>query len=172
MKKKIMINTLFTMGLVFYMVFLLSIIVFKYVSPLELFSTDRYFSRTINLIPFNDIMNGYYNKMDILGNIILFIPLGIYINILVKDIKLSLSIGYIMGISLIMECTQYIFGIGASDITDLITNTIGGIMGMGIYVIIKKIFKDNNKVKRCVTVYSTLVMIPVAIILIGLAIVN
>ncbi|MGO5093840.1 VanZ family protein [Clostridium sp. LCP25S3_F10] len=45
----------------------------------------------------------------------------------------------IFSISLIFEVSQYVFGIGASDITDIITNTIGKIVGMGIYMVIKKI---------------------------------
>lgn len=84
MKKKI-INILFTIGFVFYISFLLWNIPFKYVSPLEVFSTNRYFSRTLNLIPFYDIFNGNYNSLDIWGNIILFIPLGIYMNIINKN---------------------------------------------------------------------------------------
>jgi len=170
-KKKI-INILFISGFVFYIIFILWNIVFKYVSPLELFSSNRYCSRTLNLIPFYDIFNGNYNRLDIFGNIILFIPLGIYINMVGKNLKVSKNIYKIIIISLIFEVSQYIFGIGASDITDIITNTIGGVIGIGIYVAIKKIFKDDNKVKTFITICSMIVMIPVAIILIGIFMYN
>ena len=171
MKKKI-INILFILGFVFYIIFILWNIVFKYVSPLELFSSNRYCSRTLNLIPFYDIFNGNYNRLDIFGNIILFIPLGIYINMVGKNSKVSKNIYKIIIISLIFEVSQYVFGIGASDITDLITNTIGGVIGIGIYMAIKKIFKDDNKVKTFITICSMVVMIPVVIILIGIFMYN
>ncbi|HAK43996.1 MAG TPA: hypothetical protein DCM59_16530 [Clostridium sp.] len=171
MKKKI-INILFILGFLFYIIFILWNIVFKYVSPLELLSSNRYCSRTLNLIPFYDIFNGNYNRLDIFGNIILFIPLGIYINMFGKNSKVSKSIYKIIIISLIFEVSQYVFGIGASDITDIITNTIGGVIGIVIYMAIKKIFKDDNKVKTFITICSMVVMIPVVIILIGIFMYN
>lgn len=173
MKSKRMINTLFIMGFVFYIGFVLWNIPFKYVSPLELFSSDRYYlSRTLNLIPFDEVFKGNFSKLDIYGNVILFIPLGIYISLLIKDIKISKSIFIMATISFIFECSQYIFGIGASDITDIITNTIGGIIGIVIYTAIKKIFKERAKVKNFITICSTGVMIPVSIIIIGIFIAN
>lgn len=171
MKKKI-INSLFMLSFVFYILFLLWNILFKYVSPMELFSSGRYFSRSINLIPFNDIINGYYNSLDIWGNVILFIPLGIYINIFLKNSKISKNIVKIAGISLLFEVIQYVFAIGASDITDIITNTFGGIIGIGLYLVIKKILKDDKRVKTFVSICSTLVMIPVAVIILALFIYN
>ncbi|ENK1242778.1 VanZ family protein [Clostridium botulinum] len=171
MKTK-MINILFIVGFAFYTLFLLWNIPFKYVSPLEVFSTNRYFSRTLNLIPFYDIFNGIYNGLDIWGNIILFIPLGIYVNVISKDSRVYKSICKIFSISLIFEVSQYVFGIGASDITDIITNTIGGIVGVGIYMVIKKVFKNDIKAKNFITICSIVIMIPVSTILILLFIYN
>ena len=172
MKDKRIINTLFIMGFTFYIGFVLWNILFKYVSPLEIFSSDRYFSRTLNLIPFDEVFKGNFSKLDVYGNVILFIPLGIYINLLIKDIKISKSICIMATISFIFEFSQYIFAIGASDITDIITNTIGGIIGIVIYLAIKKIFKERIKIKNFITICSTGVMIPVSIIIVGLFIAN
>ncbi len=93
-------------------------------------------------------------------------------NIINKNNAIYKNIFKIFSISLIFEASQYIFGIGASDITDIITNTIGGIIGIGIYMVIKKIFKENTKVKNFITICSIVIMIPVAIILIALFIYN
>lgn len=171
MKKKI-INTLFVTSLIFYILFLLWNILFKYISPMELFSSGRYFSRSINLIPFNDILNGNYNELDIWGNVILFIPLGIYINMFFKYSKILRNIGKVICISLLFEVSQYIFAIGATDITDIITNMFGGIIGIGLYLIIKKVIKDNKKIKTFVAICSSLVMVPVAFLVIALFIYN
>lgn len=171
MKKKI-INFLFLISFVFYILFLLWNILFKYVTPWDLFSSERVVYRGINLIPFNDIMEGNYNQLDVIGNIILFVPLGIYASMFFKEAKIYKNIGVIVLISLVFEVSQYIFAIGASDITDIITNTVGGIIGIGLYFIIKKIFREDSKVKNFVSICSTLVMIPVALIIIMIFIYN
>lgn len=171
MKKKI-INVLFTVSFAFYALFLLWNILFKYVSPLELFSSSRYFSRSLNLIPFNDIIQGYYNSLDVWGNVILFVPLGIYFGLLFKGSKTYKSIIYMAGISFFFELFQYICAIGASDVTDIITNTLGGVMGILVYYIIKKIFKEDRKVKNFVSISSFIVMVPVSVIIVALFIFN
>lgn len=159
MDKKIS-KTLFIVGLVFYIFLILWIIIFKNVSPLELFSSNRYFSRTLNLIPFDDILTGGHNYLDIWGNVLLFIPLGIYMNIIKKNSKTYEKIYKIAAISLLFEVSQYVFAIGASDITDIITNTTGGIIGMGIHAVITKIFKRDYKVKEFISICSVISIIP------------
>lgn len=171
MWKKI-INVLFFVSFIFYISFLLWNILFKYVSPIELFRSEREFYRSLNLIPFNDIMEGNYNQLDVIGNVILFIPLGIYVYMFLKKLKWYENIVIIALISLAFEVSQYIFAIGASDITDIITNTVGGSIGIGIYLIIKKIFREDMKVKNFVSICSTLVMIPVAFIIVMIFIYN
>lgn len=68
----------------------------------------------------------------------MFIPLGIYVGMFLKKLKWYENIVIIALISLAFEVSQYIFAIGASDITDIITNTAGGSIGIGIYLIIKR----------------------------------
>ncbi len=93
-------------------------------------------------------------------------------NIINKNNAIYKRIYKIFAISLIFEASQYIFGIGASDITDIITNTIGGIIGIGIYMVIERVFKEDKKVKNFITICSIVIMIPVAILLIGIYIYN
>ena len=47
-------------------------------------------------------------------------------------------------LSLCFEVLQWIFALGASDITDLITNTIGGILGVVLFFILGKLFKGRE----------------------------
>ena len=42
-------------------------------------------------------------------------------------------------ISFLLEVVQFIFAIGASDITDIIGNTLGGIVGIFFCIVMKKI---------------------------------
>lgn len=55
-KVKNIIKNLFVISFAFYILFLLWNILFNYVSPTELVSKGRYFSESINSIPFNDII--------------------------------------------------------------------------------------------------------------------
>ena len=48
------------------------------------------------------------------------------------------------GLSLFFEVTQYIFAIGASDITDVIDNTLGAVIGILLYLGMKKIWKEKT----------------------------
>lgn len=168
--KKI-INNLFIAGFVFYVLVVVGEILFKYSTPLQLFGNREYF-RSVNLIPFNDIINGNFNKLDIIGNVILFIPLGIYLNIINPTSKISNNICIIIGTSLAFECIQYILGLGATDTTDIITNSVGGLIGIGIYTVIEKLFKNKVKVKNFVTICSTVVMVFVGILLTGIVMYN
>lgn len=168
--KKI-INNLFIAGFIFYVLFVVWQILFKYSTPLQLFGNREYF-RSVNIIPFNDIINGNFNKLDIVGNVILFIPLGIYLNIINPTSKISNNIYIIIGTSLSFECIQYILGLGATDTTDIITNSVGGLIGIGIYKVIEKLFKNKVKVKNFVTICSTVVMVFVGILITGIVMYN
>lgn len=63
------------------------------------------------------------------GNIIWFIPLGFFLHKLtnLKTIHIVM-IGLLL--SLVIETTQYVFGVGESELDDLILNTIGTSLGV------------------------------------------
>lgn len=86
--------------------------------------------------------------------------------------KVYKNIYKIIIINLILEFTQYVLGLGVSDITDIITNTIGVIIGICIYMVIKSFFIDKIKVKNFITICSTVAIVSVSILTIGLFIYN
>ena len=80
------------------------------------------------------------NEIDwyfIIGNIVLFIPMGILLpfcfSIMRKAGRTAL-VGF--GISSAIEIIQFIYHIGLFEFDDIINNTIGTILGYGIYMII------------------------------------
>lgn len=161
---------LFGVFLIAYIYLFLLIFIFKYVSPLELFSPDRIYDRSVDLIPFKTIYGYLSGELDvspiiaminILGNIILFIPLGLYLQLLKKDKKISISMGIVVLISLLIEIVQFIFGIGATDIDDIILNTLGGLIGILIYKVLSSIFKDEQKVRLTIVVTGLIVILSV-----------
>jgi len=162
--KKIPINTIFVLGFVIYIYLLVRIILFKNCSPFELFSPDRVLHRGLCLIPFRDVIRaycklGYLNSQDIWGNIVLFIPLGIYLRPFFRNINIYRQLGIIIGTSLIFETIQYAFAIGGCDMTDVTTNTVGGIIGLAIFAAIRKLSKDDSKAKIFIIIFSTLAII-------------
>ncbi len=140
-KKKI---TLFLASL--YLIILTWIILFKMQFSLE----NLYTVRNINLVPFGEsvIINGKIDFDEIIDNIIVFIPVGLYFQMLKRNARIGKKIGIIAGISFIYEILQYVFAIGRADITDLIGNTLGGILGLGIYEVFYRFCKNEEKVNR------------------------
>ena len=98
------------------------------------------FSPNIVLIPFVDMIRG---PIDTLLNIVLFVPLGFFIPFLYKKYKnignVTL-IGFLLSLSI--EIVQ-MFGRGSTDINDLITNTLGTILGYGFYKLLFKVMQKD-----------------------------
>lgn len=94
--------------------------------------------RKINLIPF---ANGYYDKTETVLNVFIFIPLGNYAGILFRKRTFQFNLFFFFLISLMLEGLQYVFKFGTFDITDLLTNTSGGIIG---YVLFCAFWKLNS----------------------------
>jgi glycopeptide antibiotics resistance protein len=97
--------------------------------------------RTYNLIPFQEplIVNGKPDLNEILLNVLIFIPLGIYLGILLRDWNFLKKAALAFGIGFSLEIAQFALAIGAFDITDLINNTFGGVLGIFIYLLLEKL---------------------------------
>lgn len=111
--------------------------------------------QTINLIPFRTIIDYLFNEdvivrsfafSNIMGNIAIFIPLGIYIPLLINKKSIFTNSAIVALISLCVEIVQYILAIGTADVDDIILNTIGGLLGILIFKLVYLIFKDKSKV--------------------------
>lgn len=131
--------------LVLYLLALVWLVVFRDVNSVA----DIYMSaeeRTLNLIPFK------YNYIgEIIHNIILFIPMGIYISAL----DFSNIVGRISAITcfgIFLELSKFFLVIGAFDITNIISNAIGGCLGSFVYIAIYFFKKDFGSCKKLVNI--------------------
>ena len=79
-----------------------------------------------------------------------FVPFGVFAYALWQEKSFLFQILPIFLTSLGFEVIQFVFAIGATDITDLITNTFGGMIGIGIATVLSKIFK--NTWKKCINI--------------------
>ena len=132
-QKNNLLNQMIRISFVLYIFLLTWIIVFKFRIDIR----NLRYLRTINLIPFKE------NALkEILINIFLFISYGMYLRELTK--KKSLTVGIIILTSFIFEVLQYILHIGISDITDVMMNTLGGMVGILLISILEK-KRENSK---------------------------
>lgn len=133
--------------------FILYLIVLFYIL---LFKLGVHFSnmgkmRSINFIPFNQI-----SMSDMILNVVIFIPLGLYAGVLFKRGNFVKMPFFFFLISLTIEVLQFIFRLGVADITDVITNTLGGIIGLMLYKLIEKLFTNNVKAQKVINILAAI----------------
>lgn len=96
-----------------------------------------------NLIPIKETIEMFRGNINIalynvVGNILMFVPLGVFIPILFKNKdKISWILLYGFLASFFIEINQFfIKGNRAADVDDIIFNTIGAVIGYAIYKVI------------------------------------
>lgn len=126
--------------------------------------------RNINLIPFyySNEVSGHFK--EVLDNLLIFIPFAIYLKMLNKDNKKIILYGLIF--SLVLEISQFIFKLGATDITDLITNSMGTVIGVYFYILLEKIFKNREKINKVLKILALIGTILLCLLLLLLIISN
>ena len=107
------------------------------------FSAPRY----VNWIPFSEplIVNGKIVVAEMLFNLVSFIPLGVCLPLVESPWPRWKIAGAGFLLSLVYECLQYILAIGATDITDLILNTLGVCVGLLLYQLFRKVLKSQTR---------------------------
>ncbi|MBF0713946.1 VanZ family protein [Gemella sp. GH3] len=133
-----------------YLIFLTWIIIFKMEADIIAFLTEPV-SRTINTIPYK-----YMNPMEVFLNILIFIPFGIYSSVTMPKTNNFNKIFLAFTLSLFYEASQFIFAIGMTDITDLIDNTLGAIIGIIIFKIFDSLFERYTK--KAINIISVAIM--------------
>lgn len=120
-----------------YLVVLLKLLVFKY--PGVYFDPDYNFVPLKTILPY---LMGYPTwivaRNNLLGNIILFFPLGIFLPFLYRQTnwKNALVVGF--AFSLGFEVLQIVLHKGTFDVDDIILNTLGALLG---YCLLKQTWK-------------------------------
>lgn len=113
-------------------------------------------TRELNLVPFRTIgdfltrfkITRIFIISNLFGNIILFIPMGIYFSLFNQGTKNKRNVLCVCVISVLVEIVQYTFKMGTGDIDDVILNTLGGWIGVWIYKILFLKLKNEDKAKQ------------------------
>ncbi|MEA5019568.1 MAG: VanZ family protein [Gordonibacter sp.] len=127
------------------------VILFKMQFSLEMAGTMR----SVNLIPLAGAMviNGVVSYTEVVQNMLAFVPFGLFMGMLVGPRPLWRALVPIAATSLAFEVLQFVFAMGASDITDLLANTVGGVLGIGLYALVRHLAKSDERALRfCNTV--------------------
>lgn len=162
-KRNILFQVLLYGVFVFYIILLTAI----------LFRTKHPY-RSANLIPFHTIISFLsYGKFaaneeiaavlhafalnNLLGNIVIFIPLGIYITLFHKNKNIWKNSLFVFAVSTIVEIVQFISKYGIGDIDDVILNYAGGFIGILICRLFYWHYKDDVKVRRIIALLAPII---------------
>lgn len=143
-------NRLSTVLFIVYLAALLWILLFKLGVRFSYMSDRR-----VNLVPFNNALsNGNIDLGETIMNVIIFLPLGIYAGVLFKRWSYGFKIFFFFLTSLFFEVLQYLLSVGSFDMTDIVNNTLGGIIGLMIFVAIEKAFNNNLKTQKFINIIA------------------
>ena len=116
-----------------------------------IFDISKVFPFRINLVPFVNLFD--YPELrnavlNLIGNIAMFIPIGVIYPIVYKTLNTHAKvIAAGVGFSLCIEILQLPFFDRVSDIDDLILNSLGFLVGYGIYLLVSRICVKNKSVQ-------------------------
>lgn len=77
------------------------------------------------------------------GNILWFIPFGAYLKYVRKETKLRVIVLYGFLFSLTIETLQYMFGVGYSELDDLLLNSFGAWIGSAAVAGWRKLLQND-----------------------------
>lgn len=101
----------------------------------------------IKLIPFLPTAeDGGSAPLEVLFNVLLFIPYGLYLGLLAPSLQWWKAAGVFAGSSLILETAQPLLSIGSFDTTDVLVNTAGGLAGLGLLTLARRRLRTRTDV--------------------------
>lgn len=117
-------------------------------------------ARSLNLLPFAapSMVEGRINYGEMVMNCVFFIPFGLLLEVNFKKPGFLTKLLIILAFSLSVELIQYLFAIGATDITDLIMNGFGGLLGLAFYAL-GNMFINSNILDRIVITLGALLFV-------------
>ena len=112
------------------------------------------------LSSYKAVINGSgYAFLEIIGNIILFVPIGVMFSVFFRlDLKRSLGFGF--ALSLVIECCQWFFWLGTFEVDDLFHNSLGAVLGTVLVTrtVLGKILNISNRKKSLILLLSVVVL--------------
>lgn len=106
--------------------------------------------RSVNLVPLAGatVINGAVDYREAVENLLAFVPFGLYLGMLAARRPLWQGVVVVAAVSLTFEVLQFAFAMGAADITDLMANTAGGALGLGLYALVRRGARSDDRARR------------------------
>ncbi len=111
-------------------------------------------SHGVNLKPFQEITRywkGWQSITEelfvrnIIGNIVAFVPMGFFVSVLSKRKNwVILAIAWTYLLSMTAEFLQFLTKVGSFDLDDVILNTIGGMLGVLLFAITRRLIVTGD----------------------------
>lgn len=120
------------LGLLFYVMFMIITLYFRDTLEVETKANSFYLDKWLKIIFSNRIV-----FLNLIGNILIFIPFGIFLKQF--DLPLSIKLILIFIIIIMLELIQYVTKKGVFDYLDIALNILGTFIG---YIFCKKIKED------------------------------
>ena len=106
-------------------------------------------------IKYRDMIGPEYFLVNIVGNVLAFVPLGFFMPVLIDFCeRFYITVFFTAFFSLMVEAAQLVTRVGSFDVDDLILNTAGGFLGWVIFRIFRKKIKKPVVKKREKRVYK------------------
>lgn len=145
--------------LTLYLLTLLWLVLFKFSFDLGGVLLDHQ-TRSLNLIPFAGYQQGLREMVD---NFAVFIPFGLLLGVVFKQTSFWQKLGFIFTFSVGVEVIQFVLAIGRTDITDVITNTLGGLAGLTLYGLSSK-YIDSKKLDWVIVVGGAILLVALILV--------
>lgn len=147
-----------------YLVLLTWVVLFKLELP---FTAD---DRAVKLVPFVSVgVVGASAPVEVVVNLLLFVPFGGYLGLLAQYRSWWRSTLTVAGTSVALEVAQYVLGVGRSDVTDVLVNTAGGLIGLGVVALSRRRLqgRTGEVLARVCLVGTALVLVAAALYVVG-----
>lgn len=97
--------------------------------------------REIKLIPFVGAGGfGLNSPAELIANLLLFVPLGVYLAALLPWWRWWGVVLVGTGVSVVLETLQYLTAVGSSDVADVLVNAAGTALGVGALALLRRRF--------------------------------
>lgn len=121
-----------------------------------------------NITPFSEILRypiGSYNfYLNVVGNILLFIPFGYFVSSYIKASRISHILIVSLITSVTIEIVQYYIG-RSFDIDDILLNVVGAVVGFLLYIAFSAIQKRLPRFFRSETFYNIVCVLALGFII-------
>ena len=103
--------------------------------------------REIKLVPF--VASGGFGAsapFEVAMNLVIFVPFGVYLGMLAASWPVWRTLAASAACSVTLEAAQFLLASGSSDVTDVIVNTTGGLVGLGLIAVARRRLRARTAV--------------------------